>query len=990
MLSQLAEELIQSLDEEVDALKNPRGRNRGGNIVKLFNGRFLREISGLNVYLFNLENFLTVLDDSPAEIEIDSYRYSAQVLLTQGLEVEIGIERFLGKFISTATLHTNSWYLLELLKKKLSEAHSGSSKANFTLSETLFLGTLSGPSSSTQSEISYSLGQEPPNDAQKRAIGTSYSSKLSIVWGPPGTGKTKTVAKAVEAHLNAGHSVLLVSHANNAVDEALEDIAGHLEGSSFYQEGRLVRLGKPQEEHLKILESKYELVLLDKIAEKLGETLSQEKQVLEAKKIQIDNTILSFGNVLHILGKVKTLSSELDSVMASLSQTSGKLEETQAELNQLEEMQERNRRRLVEAQSAGAIKRFLTGLHPDKVQHEIDQASIRHDSLVRALEVNIKLQSTLESSRKAKENELGETRAEANILLQEIGISEGELEERRNEYEVHKDAILSRIAEINKELEEIQNKILSEAKLVATTLTKTFTAKQFPSRKFDVLILDEASMAPLPHLYWAVGRCCNSVTIIGDFLQLPPICISQKPMAQRWLGRSIFDVLGIRTINEAQNDARVMLLDTQYRMVPAISEISNRFIYQGVLKDHLSIKSRKNLDDGVSSSPLVLIETGNMNAWCSQISTGGRFNLYHALACATLAKKIVQQTPDCKIGIVTPYRHQARLINKIAKDWQLLDRVRVSTIHMFQGGEQQIIIFDTTEGIGLKTAPMLDDTKRDSDALRVLNVAVTRAKDRLYLVANTKRLLGELDRESLLSRIIRHFQQKAEFIGSDSLVDSYFATDFEKWAGALLATRSVDSKPVSGELYTERNFWAQFLQDIRGVQQRLMILSPFISISRAGTFMDYFRAMIGQGVDISIYTRPINQQGGEMANQSEIVTTQLRNIGVNVIERRSMHQKIAILDNDVAWEGSLNILSHRDSGEQMRRFTGQSVIEDISRNLELLEKYAVGVQTPELCPGLDGKGCKYKGHLVVRRNRRRGNKFLGCSSYPRCKYTKPL
>jgi len=48
-MSQLAEELIQSLDEEIDALKNPRGRSRGGNIVKIFNGRFLREISGLNV-----------------------------------------------------------------------------------------------------------------------------------------------------------------------------------------------------------------------------------------------------------------------------------------------------------------------------------------------------------------------------------------------------------------------------------------------------------------------------------------------------------------------------------------------------------------------------------------------------------------------------------------------------------------------------------------------------------------------------------------------------------------------------------------------------------------------------------------------------------------------------------------------------------------------------------------------------------------------------
>ncbi|MFC2072920.1 hypothetical protein ACFLUU_09565 [Chloroflexota bacterium] len=67
------------------------------------------------------------------------------------------------------------------------------------------------------------------------------------------------------------------------VDEALENIAAHLDASSYYQEEILVRLGKPQEEHLKILESRYELVLSGKIAEKLGKTLSQKRQVLEAE-----------------------------------------------------------------------------------------------------------------------------------------------------------------------------------------------------------------------------------------------------------------------------------------------------------------------------------------------------------------------------------------------------------------------------------------------------------------------------------------------------------------------------------------------------------------------------------------------------------------------------------------------------------------------------------------------------------------------------------
>jgi hypothetical protein len=71
MSSPLIGEFIQALDEEIEAIK----KGKGGSVVKVFNGRFLREISGLFVYVFNLENFLAVLDDSPAEIDIRGTRY---------------------------------------------------------------------------------------------------------------------------------------------------------------------------------------------------------------------------------------------------------------------------------------------------------------------------------------------------------------------------------------------------------------------------------------------------------------------------------------------------------------------------------------------------------------------------------------------------------------------------------------------------------------------------------------------------------------------------------------------------------------------------------------------------------------------------------------------------------------------------------------------------------------------------------------------------
>lgn len=1001
-------EFIIALDQEIAVIK----KGKGGSIVKVFNGHFLREVSGLFVYAFNLENFLAVLDDSPAEIEIRGNRYPAQVLLSQGLEVEIGIERFCGQHIAEARLQTNLWYLLELLKKKFAESQNESSNT-FSFSEALFngqsgiktdfdnivpcqnCGTKNRIGIRTPSQIpicgickqqiwpQYSSSAKPPNDSQKLAIEASFFSQLSIIWGPPGTGKTKTIAQAIEAHLNAGRRVLLVSHANAAVDEALEAVAEQLKTTPFYNEGKLVRLGIPQSSHLDKLTEKYPLVLLDKIAAKLGESLSNEKSNLEAEKNRIDSILNQYETVFHAIQAAKSLSSELDALRSALLELTNKLSATNNEIMILEDAQAKNKIRLADAQSSGMLKRFFSGLDPKKIQSEIDKTSVLIDSKKRLVkEINERFNS-IKTAYYTKEKETEFAKTELNNLLTHLRVSEAEIENKKKEITSRKDIILARLAEINQQLDEIQKRILSEARLIATTLTKTFVAKQFPDAPFDVLILDEASMAPLPHLYWAISRCRGYISIAGDFLQLPPICISEDGMARKWLGRNIFSVLGINGVKEAIKDPRVTLLDVQYRMAPEISSIPNRFFYQNKLKDHPSTKNR-NLDDSVSKSPLVLIETRSMNPWCSRLSTGGRFNLYNALLCCTLAKTIIPNIADGKIGIMTPYSAQARLINKIAKDWQILDSLHVSTVHRFQGGEEPIIIFDTVEGSGTRVAPMLDDTKPDSDARLLLNVAITRAKNRFYLVGHTKHLLSDLHTDSVLSRMIHHFYDNAEIIESENILDSYFTTDFEKWADAFLPTNT-KRETNYGHLYTERNFWAKYFEDIKTSKERLIILSPFLSVRRSGFFMDYFRVLKGRGVDIRVYTRPKNQQTGEMANQADIVIDQLRSIGVSIIEKRSMHQKVSIIDSTIAWEGSLNILSHKDTEEHMRRFEGLSTIEEIIRNLELDEDNPSGSQTGEKCPE---PGCG--GDLVVRS--KYGRKFLGCSNYAtkKCGYTRKL
>ena len=180
-----------------------------------------------------------------------------------------------------------------------------------------------------------------------------------------------------------------------------------------------------------------------------------------------------------------------------------------------------------------------------------------------------------------------------------------------------------------------------------------------------------------------------------------------------------------------------------------------------------------------------------------------------------------------------------------------LEGVRVANIHRFQGAEEQIIIFDTAEGPGVKVAPMLDDTKKDSDASLLLNVAMTRARCKVFLLANLKYLKGQLSPDTVLHRIINAFERNGERIDCNELVDSYFVRDFERWIERFLeSSRSGVVEPPSGSLFTEQNFYPFFFEDLRGAREQVIILSPFISTRRSGQFVELCRVLINRGVKV--------------------------------------------------------------------------------------------------------------------------------------------
>jgi superfamily I DNA and/or RNA helicase len=100
------------------------------------------------------------------------------------------------------------------------------------------------------------------------------------------------------------------------------------------------------------------------------------------------------------------------------------------------------------------------------------------------------------------------------------------------------------------------------------------------------VILDEASMAPIPALWVVAGLAEANVIVVGDFMQLPPIKHSEHPLAEQWLGQDIFRVSGVQGAWESgEPQENLVQLQVQYRMDPKISAIPNTLVYAGSLAD---------------------------------------------------------------------------------------------------------------------------------------------------------------------------------------------------------------------------------------------------------------------------------------------------------------------------------------------------------------------------------------------------------------------
>jgi len=250
---------------------------------------------------------------------------------------------------------------------------------------------------------------------------------------------------------------------------------------------------------------------------------------------------------------------------------------------------------------------------------------------------------------------------------------------------------------------------------------------------FDIAIVDEVCKATLPEIL-APLLIARKAVLLGDPMQLPPVfCSEERNIIRLREGCNLDKYMYIDALF-MKSDISLML-DTQYRMSNKISKMISELFYDGMLKNGRNDK-KENSVTWMNYNPT--------QPWpMPQEESSENPRIYNEDECfiiSDLVNDIISSDSDLKIGIISPYKAQSMLLKKAIG---IADNVQIDTVDGFQGKECDVIIFSVTRTTG--SYRFLADKRR-------INVALSRAKDRIIIVGEAKYAAGN----NLLSNIMTY------------------------------------------------------------------------------------------------------------------------------------------------------------------------------------------------------------------------------------------
>ena len=356
------------------------------------------------------------------------------------------------------------------------------------------------------------------------------------------------------------------------------------------------------------------------------------------------------------------------------------------------------------------------------------------------------------------ERRLYPQRDEIQRLRQALFEAEQQLVALKDGDAVERAILTKETSDLQDALKNLTRNLLGEVRIVLTTAVQTALEPAFDAVGFDLVVMDEASMMPVPSVLVAGGHAGRRIVIAGDFRQLAPISVAKSARALNWLHRDIFTFAGVA--DDLTHPALQMLI-TQRRMQPPICALINDAFYEGKLISDVPPNPEEiaALEPVPGASVVFVSLRASDGSQVELTAANSRRNEASALIVLRLAAYYLRSSAAVRVGVITPYRGQVSLIKDLLKNAKLSvaerDRVKVGTIHAFQGSEDDIIIWDLVEARNYKIGRLYHGDTGN----RLANVAISRAKNKLVIIGDRHHFIESNEVQRFKTILATHFTQ---------------------------------------------------------------------------------------------------------------------------------------------------------------------------------------------------------------------------------------
>lgn len=270
--------------------------------------------------------------------------------------------------------------------------------------------------------------------------------------------------------------------------------------------------------------------------------------------------------------------------------------------------------------------------------------------------------------------------------------------------------LFKEVKNIREEIKKLQHyneeKLYEQAEVIAGTPVGLYDAK-LNKYNFAALVIDEAGQCIEP-LAWCIIPLSSRIILAGDHWQLPPTVLSMEA-AKCGLNVSILE----RAISTVPS---IYLLNVQYRMRPVISGFSSNYFYNDLL-----LTAAHLLNDDTHFTFIDTAGSGfneSRGPEGTSLQNEGELKVIRELLNSISADRE-------NIAVISPYSGQVTASREMFQQ-----TIRSSTIDSFQGQEKEVIIISLVRSNDENEIGFLKDYRR-------MNVALTRAKDKLFVIGDS-------------------------------------------------------------------------------------------------------------------------------------------------------------------------------------------------------------------------------------------------------------